>query len=70
MSVHLIVFWRKAECVILHGVVGADGDIRPDPDHPHHHHDQQHQGHDVFIIVSPVFYAEPVGILYIYFLYC
>ena len=55
VHVHLIVFWRKAECVVLHGVVGADRDIRPDHD-PHDHHDHhQHQGHDLFIIVSPVY---------------
>ena len=55
VHVHLIVFWRKAECVVLHGVVCADRDIRPDHD-PHDHHDHhQHQGHDVFIIVSPVY---------------
>ena len=50
VHVYLIVFWRKAECVVLHGVVGADGDIRPD--HPPHHDQQQHQAHDVYNCIS------------------
>ena len=57
-TVHLIVLRREAECVVPHGVVSADGDIRPGPLH-HHHEQQQHPQAHYCISPIPILYRDP-----------